>query len=137
MLPTKKICGKNSGGESHEVQPDGQPTENSQLKRQIVILDRFVNKPGIGPLILKRRLRAAVRSALSDARSRSNSLFAVKRALQHAKGGIATTPERDLWKRIERRRRELSERADTVQDIDYGAGYAGSQYNEDQQRREW
>ena len=100
-----------------------------------MILDRFVNRPGIGPLILKRRLRAAVRSALSDARSRSNSLFAVKRALQHAKGDIATTPERDLSKRIERRRRELSERADTVQDIDYGAGYAGSQYNEDQQRR--
>lgn len=100
-----------------------------------MILDRFINKPGIGPLILKQRHRAAVRSALSDARSRSNSLFAVKRALGQAGSGLATTPERDLWKRIERRRRELSERADTVQDVDYGAGYPGSQYNEDQQRR--
>src|SRR6516162_5857156 len=99
-----------------------------------MIWDRFVNKPGIGPLILKRRHRAAVRSALSDARSRSNSLFAVKCALERAESGIATKPERDLWKRIERRRRELSERADTIQDLDYGAGYADSQYNEDQQR---
>ena len=100
-----------------------------------MIWDRFVNKLGIAPLILKRRHRATVRSALSDARSRSNSLFAVKCALERAESGIATKPERDLWKRIERRRRELSERADTVQDLDYGAGYADSQDNEDQQRR--
>ena len=98
-----------------------------------MILDRFVNKLVIEPLILKRH-QAAVRSALSDARSRPNSLFAVKRALEQAESGIATTPERDLWKRIECRRRELSERADTIQDLDYGAGYADSQYNEDQQR---
>jgi predicted O-methyltransferase YrrM len=58
----------------------------------------------------------------------------VKCALERAESGIATKPERDLWKRIERRRRELSERADTIQDLDYGAGYADSQYNEDQQR---
>jgi predicted O-methyltransferase YrrM len=100
-----------------------------------MILNRLINKLGIGPLILKRRHRAAVRSALFDARCKSNSLFAVKRALEQVESGIATTPERDLWKRIECRRRELSKRGDTVQDIDYGAGYPGSQYNEDQQRR--
>ena len=100
-----------------------------------MILNRLINKPGIGPLILKRHYRAAIRSALSDAHRRSNSPFAVKRALEQVESGIATTHERDLLKRIERRRRDLSKRADTVQDIDYGAGYAGSQYNEDQQRR--
>ena len=99
-----------------------------------MVLDRLINKSGIGSLILKRRDQAAVRLALSDACSRSNSLFAVKHALTQAHRRIATTTV-ELWKHIERRRRELSDRTDAVQDIDYGAGYAGSQFTEAQQRR--
>jgi hypothetical protein len=100
-----------------------------------VILDRFINKPGIGLLILKRRDQAAVRLALSDVCSKSNSLFAVKHALTQAHRRIATTAKLELWKHIERRRSELSDRTDAVQDIDYGAEYAGSQFTEAQQRK--
>jgi predicted O-methyltransferase YrrM len=100
-----------------------------------MILDRLINKPGIGPLILKRRNQAAVRLALSDVRSKSNSLFAVKHALTQAHRRVTTTAELELWKCVERRRRELSNRTDAVQDIDYGAGYTGSQFTEAQQRK--
>jgi predicted O-methyltransferase YrrM len=72
--------------------------------------------------------------ALSNVCSKSNSLFAVKHALKQAHRRIATTVELELWKHIERRRRELSDRTDAVQDIDYGAGDPGSQFTEAQQR---
>jgi predicted O-methyltransferase YrrM len=99
-----------------------------------MILNFAINTLGIRPIMIKRRHRAAVRSALFDVNSKSNSLSAVKRALEQAHSGNATTLERAAWKRIENRRRELSEQTDTVQDIDYGAGYANSEYTEDQQR---
>jgi predicted O-methyltransferase YrrM len=99
-----------------------------------VILDRLINTPGIGSLILKRRDQAAFRLALSDVFSKSNSLFAVKHALTQAQRRIATTVELKLWKNIERRRRELFDRVDAIQDIDYGAGTPGSQFTEAQQR---
>ena len=58
----------------------------------------------------------------------------MKHALTQAHRRIATTAELELWKHIERRRRELSDRTDAVQDIDFGAGDAGSQFTEAQQR---
>jgi predicted O-methyltransferase YrrM len=100
-----------------------------------VILDRLINKLGIGPPNLKRGDQAAVRLALSDVLSKSDSLFALKYALTQVHQRTATTAELSLWKQIERRRYELSDRVDAVQDIDYGAGTPSSQFTEAQQRK--
>jgi predicted O-methyltransferase YrrM len=99
------------------------------------MLNALVDTVGMRAVMDKRRHRSAVKLALSDARSRSSSLKPVKCALEQAYNRTVAMAERDTWKRIERRRRELSERTDTVRDIDYGAGFPESPYSEDQQCR--
>jgi predicted O-methyltransferase YrrM len=98
-------------------------------------LDSVIKAVGIGPMVNKTRHRAAVRLALSEVCSRSSSLNPVKHALEQAATGTATKLDRAIWNRIEGRRRELSRRTDTIQDIDYGAGHPDSLYSEDQQSR--
>ena len=98
-------------------------------------LDSVINAVGMGPMVNKRRHQAAVRLALSQVCLRSRSLSAVKNALEQATNDSATTLDRAIWNRIERRRRELLGRTDTIQDIDYGAGHPDSPYSEEEQSR--
>jgi predicted O-methyltransferase YrrM len=98
-------------------------------------LDTFFYWLGLSPLVRRQRMRKTLKTALSQPELSSPALASVSRAFDLASNLKAgDRHDRTVWKAIERRRRDLLKRRETVQVTDYGAGDRNKLQTEDEQR---
>jgi len=97
-------------------------------------LYRILRAAGLGDKIDMIYRRAEVKAAVEAARTKSNALAPLRESLERATTTAPTAEERTAWQAIETRRSKLRKCTDTVEDVDYGAGYASRPYSDEEAR---